>query len=100
MNFNTSHVNVNHNVINKNLGEPTYFNTSHVNVNRTQSLHRILQQLYFNTSHVNVNLNGKCKRLGDRPISIHLMLMLISITDIENPIAIYISIHLMLMLIQ
>ena len=34
--------------------------------------------LHFNTSHVNVN----------------------RITDIENPIAIYISIHLMLMLIQ
>ena len=42
---------------------------------------------HFNTSNVTIQLNGKCKRLGDRPISIHLMLLFnkqIRATDIEH----------------
>ena len=54
--FNTSHVNVNHN------GSICYvqmfhdFNTSHVNVNQHHRTREFYLKDNFNTSHVNVNL--------------------------------------------
>ena len=77
-----------------------YFNTSHVNVNpRAPTVSQNVIQ-NFNTSHVNVNQKamGGCR--GQETISIHLMLMLISLTNGEGFIFQMISIHLMLMLIQ
>ena len=76
--FNTSHVNVNQLDLMDKEGGDEHFNTSHVNVNHDTDLYDRAREADFNTSHVNVNLAcfSLCRMF--RPISIHLMLMLIS----------------------
>ena len=75
--FNTSHVSVNQLTELTLLNQNRYFNTSHVSVNLVLLHHQRNHYLHFNTSHVSVNpaswyLDEYCK-----PISIHLMLVLI-----------------------
>ena len=98
--FNTSHVNVN-------LLLPPYrsrtlsdFNTSHVNVNLNNELQNIYNNYHFNTSHVNVNRKVHVLRAAGNAISIHPMLMLIGRISDNLFSSIIISIHLMLMLIS
>ena len=76
--FNTSHVNVNQLDLMDKEGGDEHFNTSHVNVNHDTDLYDRAREADFNTSHVNVNLAcfSLCRMF--RPISIHLMLMLIN----------------------
>ena len=59
------------------LTENPYFNTSHVNVNRNIMLLLLRKPLNFNTSHVNVNQSCYLYQSLWNRISIHLMLMLI-----------------------
>ena len=77
VNFNTSHVNVNHSLDGDLSQARRYFNTSHVNVNLNRYAELDKPFTDFNTSHVNVNLVHACENIRSLCISIHLMLMLI-----------------------
>ena len=58
------------------------FNTSHVNVNQWHLAQNHIHILYFNTSHVNVNRVQSTIIDVRFHISIHLMLMLITLIEL------------------
>ena len=75
--FNTSHVSINQIWIQMHNVWHQYFNTSHVSINLLSAAFQICSKLNFNTSHVSINLRIACSDGLCKPISIHLMFLLI-----------------------
>ena len=78
--FNTSHVSINQIWIQMHNVWHQYFNTSHVSINLLSAAFQICSKLNFNTSHVSINRRLACSDGLCKPISIHLMFLLISLT--------------------
>ena len=77
--FNTSHVSINQIWIQMHNVWHQYFNTSHVSINLLSAAFQICSKLNFNTSHVSINLRIACSDGLCKPISIHLMFLLIKV---------------------
>ena len=98
--FNTSHVSINQIWIQMHNVWHQYFNTSHVSINLLSAAFQICSKLNFNTSHVSINLRIACSDGLCKPISIHLMFLLIIISLQDTFNHMHISIHLMFLLIS
>ena len=98
-NFNTSHVSINLATNKDDIITDINFNTSHFSINQHSSTLHAPTKLYFNTSHVSINRASARSVKEEKPISIHLMFLLIYIWRQTNQVHSAISIHLMFLLI-